>query len=57
MYSAQTENEKMTERLDFEIKWNEFSIQQRILCPSQRIAALMELVRSVMKRSSEDLVL
>ena len=31
-------------RLEFEHKWNEFSIQQRILCPSKTITNLMALV-------------
>jgi hypothetical protein len=31
-------------RIEFERRWNEFAIQQRILCPSERIARLGELV-------------
>ena len=34
-------------RREFERKWNEFTIQQRILCPSDRIANLMELVGAI----------
>ena len=40
-------------RREFERKWNEFSIQQRILCPSDRISNLMELVR-VIGRNEND---
>lgn len=32
-------------RREFERKWNEFAIQQRIICPSKRIGNLMDLVR------------
>ncbi len=39
-------------RREFERRWNEFSIQQRILCPSERIANLMELVREIGRNES-----
>jgi hypothetical protein len=35
---------------EFEGKWRLFSIQQRILCPSERIENLMDLVRETTKR-------
>jgi hypothetical protein len=31
---------------EFERCWNKFAIQQRILCPSERIESLMSLVRA-----------
>jgi len=31
---------------EFQLRWNEFSIQQRILCPSKRIGNLMDLIRA-----------
>jgi hypothetical protein len=40
-------------RRDFERKWNEFSIQQRILCPSERIGGLMDLVLAVARSQSD----
>jgi hypothetical protein len=40
-------------RREFERKWNEFTIQQRILCPSDRIASLMALVGAI-GRSDKD---
>ncbi len=40
-------------RREFERRWNEFSIQQRILCPSERIANLMELVRAIGRNESD----
>lgn len=40
-------------RREFERRWNEFSIQQRILCPSERIANLMDLVRAIGRNESD----
>jgi hypothetical protein len=40
-------------RREFERTWNEFAVQQRILCPSERIANLMELVREIAKNESD----
>jgi hypothetical protein len=55
MHSAQTMSEQVEARTAFEIEWNKFAIQQRILCPSERIGSLMDLVRSVVKRESDNL--
>jgi hypothetical protein len=33
-------------QMEFQRRWNEFSIQQRILCPSKRIGNLMDLIRA-----------
>jgi hypothetical protein len=43
----------LKERREFERRWSAFSIQQRILCPSERIANLMELVRAAGINQSE----
>jgi hypothetical protein len=40
-------------RREFERRWSEFSIQQRILCPSERIANLMDLVRAIARNESD----
>ena len=40
-------------RREFERRWSEFSIQQRILCPSERIANLMDLVRAIGRNESD----
>ncbi|HVN64063.1 MAG TPA: hypothetical protein VMT58_05465 [Candidatus Binataceae bacterium] len=40
-------------RKEFEKRWGEFSVQQRILCPSDRIANLMGLVRAIGGNSSD----
>jgi len=42
--------EEDTYKRDIELKWNEFAIQQRILCPSERLSVLWELLRSELKR-------
>jgi hypothetical protein len=44
---------------DFERSWNEFSIQQRILCPSRRIETLSGLLRATARNkvdAPEDLL-
>ncbi len=38
---------------EFELRWNEFSIQQRILCPSNRIAELMSLIQAIGRNESD----
>jgi hypothetical protein len=38
--------EYLEARRDFEQRWSELSIQQRILCPSRRIEGLLSLVRA-----------
>lgn len=45
-------DEHLDALVNFEIRWNEFSIQQRILCPSKRIENLMDLVRATTKDRS-----
>jgi hypothetical protein len=45
--------EYLKARREFERGWSEFSIQQRILCPSERIANLMELVRAIGRNESD----
>jgi hypothetical protein len=40
-------------RRDFERKWNEFSIQQRILCPSEKIVGLSGFVQAVARSESD----
>lgn len=45
--------EYLPARKEFERAWSEFSIQQRILCPSERIANLMELVLVVGRNESD----
>jgi len=40
-------------RRKFERRWQEFSIQQRILCPSERISSLMDLVRAIGRNESD----
>ena len=40
-------------RREFERRWNEFAVQQRILCPSERIASLMDLVLAVARNESD----
>lgn len=45
--------EYLVPRIAFERRWNEFSIQQRILCPSDRIANLMEIVRAIGRNESD----
>jgi hypothetical protein len=54
MHSAQNSSEQTEALLAFEVEWNKFAIEQRILCPSVRISSLMDLVRSVVKRRSEN---
>jgi hypothetical protein len=53
MNATKGTNEYRVIRREFERRWSEFAIQQRILCPSERIANLMELVRAVAKNQSE----
>jgi hypothetical protein len=40
MHSAQTMSEQVEARIAFEIEWNKFAIQQRILCPAKELAVL-----------------
>lgn len=40
--------------LRFESKWNEFSVHQRILCPSKTISNLMDLVRATTRETQSD---
>lgn len=40
-------------RREFERRWNEFSIQQRIFCPSERIANLMSLIAAIGRNESD----
>ncbi len=47
MHATKGTQEYWEPRREFERRWSEFSIQQRILCPSERIANLMELVRLI----------
>lgn len=39
---------------DFERKWNEFAVNQRILCPSRRIEALSSLLLAAARNEKED---
>lgn len=45
--------EYLEARREFESRWSEFSIQQRILCPSEKIANLMELVGAIGRNESD----
>ena len=47
MNATKGTSEYLAPRREFERRWSEFSIQQRILCPSERIANLMKLDRQV----------
>ncbi len=49
-----TGNEYLLVRREFESRWSEFSIQQRILCPSERLAELMALVRAAALSQEEN---
>ncbi len=51
---ASENDERTSARLDFEKKWNEFSIQQRILCPSRCIEALSSLILAAARNQSEN---
>jgi hypothetical protein len=50
--AVQGSDEHFEALVNFESKWREFSIQQRILCPSKRIENLMELVRATTQDQS-----
>ncbi len=53
MNATKGTEEYWTPRREFERRWNEFAVQQRILCPSERIAALMDLVLAVARNESD----
>jgi hypothetical protein len=53
MSAAKGTSGYLAARREFESRWNEFSIQQRILCPSERISNLMELVRAVARNETD----
>ena len=46
-------DEYLKARREFERACSDFSIQQRILCPSERIANLMELARAIARNESD----
>ncbi len=50
LYGASDHSEVETAKRDIELKWNEFAVHQRILCPSKRLSILWELLRSELKR-------
>ena len=50
--STSDPNERFAALREFQRVWNQFAIQQRILCPSGRIANLMELVGATTKDMS-----
>lgn len=52
--TADGKEERTSARRDFEQRWNEFSIQQRILCPSHRIEALTSLILVAARSQVED---
>lgn len=53
MHATKGTQEYWEPRREFERRGNEFSIQQRILCPSERIANLMELVGAIGRNESD----
>jgi hypothetical protein len=53
MNTTKGTEEYLKARREFERGLSEFSIQQRILCPSERIANLMDLVRAIGRNQSD----
>jgi len=53
MNATKGTNEYWVPRREFERRWSEFSIQQRILCPSERIANLMSLIGAIGRNESD----
>lgn len=48
------DQERTLAQRDFQVRWNEFSIQQRILCPSYRIEGLSSLILGAARSQNED---
>lgn len=54
MRSTRGTEEYPAAQLEFALRWNEFAIQQRILCPSDTISNLMELVLAISRDPKSD---